>query len=419
MLNRKIALTFVAGGMLGLAQAALAETPSAVLDDAANRTSMAGDTSGYSGHFFLGDGGANRLEFGGFGQLRYNMNIRRSASTDPVLGEGGAENLTHGFQVRKIRLWTGGTVGDPNFSFKVSGDFADDPLAGGFELRDAYFGYNMGNGMTFVAGQFKGPGLREELVGDENQLTAERSVMNSVFSQGRSQGIAIVGAQDQWRYWAGVHDGLGSLNTDFNSSGEFDFAVGARVEFLAMGNDFSRFDRFSSWGGQETAGLCGAAFAFESGGSTGADTVDKTSDADAWFITLDSQWGGDGWNAFGAFIYRSYKASGGESLNDMGFCLQGGYFFQDNFEGFARIDSVMPDKDWGGGVDAENFSTLALGVNYYLVKHSNASKVTAEFLYYLNNPSEAIIVSPGTNLNLLDSSKAGQLGCLVRGQGVW
>lgn len=418
MLNRKIALTFVAGGMLGLAQAALAETPSAVLDDAASRTSMAGDMAGYQGHFFVGDGGGNKLEFGGFAQLRYNMNIRRSANTDPVLGVD-AKNFTHGFQNRKIRLWTGGTVGDPNFSFKLSGDFADDPLAGSFELRDAVFMYNLGNGMTFVGGQFKGPGLREEMVGDENQLLAERSVMNSVFSQGRSQGIALVGQQDQWRYWVGTHDGLGTLNTDFDSGAEFDFAVAGRVEFLAMGKDFSRFDQFSSWGGQETAGLCGASVAWESGGSTGAGTTGRTTDADAWFVTLDSQWGGDGWNAFGSFIYRSYKASGSSALNDMGFCVQGGYFFQDNFEGFARWDAVFPDKDWGGGTDAKNFNTLALGVNYYLVKHSNASKVTAQFLYYMNNPSEAIIVSPSTNLNLLDSSKNGQFGFLVQWQGVF
>ena len=73
--------------------------------------------------------------------------------------------------------------------------------------------------------------------------------------EGRSQGIALVGQQDQWRYWVGTHDGLGTLNTDFDSGAEFDFAVAGRVEFLAMGKDFSRFDQFSSWGGQETAGL--------------------------------------------------------------------------------------------------------------------------------------------------------------------
>jgi len=73
--------------------------------------------------------------------------------------------------------------------YKVEGAFYDD--GGDFNLEDAFIGYNFGNGWRMKMGQFKVPFLREELRLQPLQLAVERSVVNELFNQDRSQGIEL------------------------------------------------------------------------------------------------------------------------------------------------------------------------------------------------------------------------------------
>lgn len=406
MLNRKIGMTIVAGSVLGMAQAALALTPaSAVLSDASSRVSLAGETGGHDGRFFLSDGTkANRLNVGGFAQFRYQHSF--------IDATAPAEDFTHGFQLRKVRVELGGTLGDPNMEFLVNFDFSDSN-SGAADIRDAYGKYNFGNGMHVRAGQYKTAMTREETIGDNAQLLVERSQTNAAFNWGRSQGVGIMGSQDNFRWFVDFTDGPSTDNTEYDSAAEADFGIAGRVEFLAMGKNFDAVKQFSSWSGTaDTTGLVGASLGYASGGDTGAG-AGPTTDGTIFQLSVDTQWGGDGWNAFGAFHFRSTDDTT-TTFDDMGIIVQGGYFFQENLEGFARLDSIIPDSNDPVGDDP--FTTLAGGLNFYLVPNSQASKVTAQVNYYLDNTSANSLISTGTNNNLLASTEDGQLAIIFQWQ---
>lgn len=409
MLNRKIGMTIVAGSVLVLTQAALALTPqSEVLSDASSRVSLAGETGGFEGgKFFLSDGTkANRINFGGFAQFRYQHSF--------VDATAPAEDFTHGFQIRKVRFELGGSVGDPNLSFLVNFDFSD-TNGGAAEIRDAWAKYHFGNGLYLRGGQYKTAMTREELISDSAQLLVERSLTNGVFSWGRSQGVGLEGtASEQFRWFVDFTDGPSSDNTEYDSAGEADFGIVGRVEFLALGKSFDGVKQFSSWSGTtETTGIVGLALGYASGGDTGAG-AGPTTDGTIFQASLDTQWGGDGWNGFAAGHFRSTDDST-TTFDDMGISVQGGYFFQENLEGFARLDSIIPDDVNGD----DPFTTISGGINYYLVPKSQASKVTAQVNYYLDNTANNSLVGVGTNNNLLASAEDGQLAIVFQWQMKW
>jgi Phosphate-selective porin O and P len=408
MLNRKIGMTIVAGSVLVLTQAALAVSPeSAVVTDASTRASLAGETGGHDGKFFLSDGTkGNRLNFSGFAQFRYQHSFIDAVAP--------AEDFTHGFQIRRVRLEFGGSAGDPNITFLVNADFSD-TMGGAIELKDAWGKYDFGNGLTMRAGQYKSGMTREENVSDAAQLLVERSQTNSAFTWGRSQGVGFAGSSDNNFKWSvDINDGPNSHNTEYDSTDEADYGIVGRLAFLAMGNSFDAVDQFSSWTtNSDTTGVVGASLGWAHGGDTGAGTT-ATTEADIFQLSVDTQWGGNGWNAFAAGHFRSTD-DGTNTFEDMGVIAQGGYFFREDVEGFARIDSIIPD-DTGG---ADPFTTLAAGVNIFLVPNSQASKVTIQLNYFLDNTNVNGLISTGTNNNLLASGEDGQVGVVVQWQNRW
>lgn len=413
MLNRKNGMTIVAGSVLVLAQAAFAASPeSAVVSDASSRLSLAGESSGYDGgNFFLGDGTkGNRLTLGGDALFRYNL----TDANNPA----GSRDFTHGFQFRQVRIEMGGSVGDPNMSFLVNADFID--TNGGFaELKDAWMKYHFGNGLYLKGGQFKAHMTRENLVSDTSQLLAERSVTDGVFSWGRGQGLGLEGTQgEQFRWYIDFNDGPHSDNTEYNSTSEADFAIVGRGEFLVLGKNWDGVKQFSSWtGASDNTGIVGAAIGYAHGGDTGTgDNGTPTTRGNVVQLTADTQWGGDGWNGFAAGHFRNTD-DGFTSFQDWGFVVQGGYFFQENLEGFARVDTVIPDSNTAGGNNS--FTTIAAGVNYYLIPNSQASKVTAQLNYFPDTPANNALLSTGTNANLLASTKKGEFGVIAQWQVKW
>lgn len=418
MLNRKIGMTIVAGSVLVLTQAALAASPASdVVSDASARVSLAGETGGFDGgHFFLGDGTkTNRLMIYGYSQFRYNASFVNNTSP--------AQDVTQGFQIRRVRLGATGNIGDPNLSFNINGDFSDSN-GGMVELKDAYAKYNMGNDFYIRAGQYKTGMTREQLIGDEKQLLVERSITDGVFSWGRSQGVGITNqANEQLRYSVDLTDGPNSHNSEYDSTDEADFGAVVRVEFLALGKSFDGVNQYSSWSGtSENTGIVGAAFGWAHGGGTGAG-AGATTKGNVIQLTVDTQWAGDGWNGFAAAHFRNTDpGAGGTKFTDYGFVAQGGYFFKEDLEGFARFDSTIPDSDSPNNAStgtANAFNTLAAGVNYYMVPRSQASKVTAQINYFINSTDETALIGIGSDNNLLATGKKGQIALVFQWQVVW
>lgn len=391
-----------------------------LMADAQGRTSLlnAAQQSGHDGKgFVLSDATGNyRLKIGGQVQFRYMINVRNEEE-----GEGADtedEDFTSGFQTRRTRLEFGGNIINPDFTFYVQSEFNRD--GGGAGLLDAWGKYKFENGWALRWGQFKLPLLREELVSSKRQLAADRSVVNFLFTQSRSQGIEASWEGDAFRFFGAFSDGLATLNTDFDSSAEADYALTGRVEWKWAG-DWADFDDFTSWQNGDNAGMVGGAVHYQGGGDTGG-----TSDVDILRYTADVSFEGNGWNAFAAFIGSNSEAGGDdegadtEDTDDFGFLIQGGIFVTSQAELFARYDIAIPDdvdsEDFGGDEDEDdNFSTITVGTNYYFSENSHAAKLTADLQWFLDE-ANANSIGRQTAVGVLPSDEDSQFAIRLQFQ---
>lgn len=357
-----------------------------MLADAENRSSLlAGGNGGHDGNFYLADDMGNfRLNLSGQMQFRYLMNFRDEDSN--------TDEFEPGFQTRRTKLAFSGHVINPNWTYKVEGGFDRD--GGSFNLEDAFVGYNFGNGFRVKMGQFKTPFLREELVSSRYQLAVERSVMNEVFNQGRSQGVELRYEANDWRFMAAFSDGFNSENTDFDSDAEADWALTGRFEFKFAG-DWKDFEDFTSKSGQQFSALVGAAIHYQQSRNTSAPT---DVDFDYLTYTVDVSLEGDSWNLYGAFVGNNVDSRGpvgvdGDATDNFGVVLQGGYRFAQNTELFARWDAVFLDDDVvTEGEDTFNF--LTVGLNHYFASHS--AKATLDFVYAFEETQNLSTFGAGT-----------------------
>lgn len=357
-----------------------------MLADAETRSSLlqSGGTAGHDGKFFLASpNGDFRMNISGQMQFRYMANFRDDDS--------GADDFESGFVNRRMKLIFDGTVYN-DFFYRIQTAFGR--TGGGATLQDAYFGYQFDNGLKIQAGQFKLPFLREELVSSARQLTVDRSYVNEIFNQDRSQGIQLSWEQDNWRLMGAFSDGFGSANTDFNgpfSGGapadatEADYALTARFEYLGAGS-WSQFKDFSSARGSEGLGWLLGAAAHWQGGPPGSTPAKKdTGQAFSW--TIDASFEGDGWNAFGAFIGRHGDSDFfGSSVDEYGFVVQAGVFVTEDIEPFVRWDTLIPDSDAAAD---DIFNVLTFGANYYL--HGHAAKFTLDVMWFIDDVADSSI----------------------------
>jgi len=418
-----------------------------MLADAETRSSLlqAGGSAGHDGSdFFLSSGdGAFRLNVGGTIQFRYIIDFRDEENNTDFNGDGVVDaadepfntvnDLETGFQTRRTRLAFDGNVFEESLFYYVQGDFDFDG-GGDFELLDAYVGYEFDNGMSLRWGQFKLPFLREELVAASRQLAVDRSLVNEVFNQGRSQGfeLAYESEDAQWRAAVAFSDGFRSANTDITTQkmlggaqapqgtnwrfagGESQYALTGRFEWLGSGN-WSQFSDFTSQPGSDFGLLVGAAAHIEGGDddhnafATGGGDYFDISD------TVDGSVEGDGWNAFAAFVGSTTSiddvpdptGGGGPNVDvensDFGIVVQGGWHLPNtDWEIFGRYDLLFPDDDQR--VNDDEFNTFTFGTNYYI--HGHAAKFTADIQWFVNDFNA--VSGPNTGIAYLQDDDDGE-----------
>jgi hypothetical protein len=343
------------------------------------------------------------IEIGVQLQARYDLNFRDDDSTtlaDPD------DDTTLGFSIRRLKVDLAGQVTD---SISANVVFAFDRSSGESALENAFADWEFSEANSLRIGQFKLPFLREETVSSKRQLAAERSSMNETFNQDFSQGVQWAYAADAWRFTAAFSDGFGADNTAFDSDSEADWAVTARAEFKFGDAAWKQFGQFTSFRGATAGGLLGVAGHFESEGDTNPSDPDSTEIA---ALTADFGWVADGWNVYGAGVYR-HTDDGTATLEDFGALVQGGLFVSDQAELFARWSAVFPDSE--RGATGEDYSDVGVGVNYYIVPESHAAKLTVGVNYTLDATSESI-VSTSTGHNLLADSEDGQVAVTAQFQ---
>jgi hypothetical protein len=363
-------------------------------------------------HFKL-TAGDSTLYIGGYEQFRWNSDFRSQSQTSPN------ENYTHGFNIVNTRVQFWGNTWTKELTYKFDLQLGGGGGAGadGTALKDAEFRYTWDNGFYVRGGQFKLPGLREELVGDQYQLLVNRGLVNAFFSLFRSQGVEIGYTAEQWRFMADFSDGANARNTDYNSANESDFAITARAEFQAMGTDWSRWNDFTSWRESDSNGLLiGLAGHYQSNGRTGPGLEASSDNSNNWFYTADVSYEAAGWNLFGAIVGNHFDPNSGSNIDNWGWIAQGGVFVTDQVELFGRYEGIRVDKDLG--LANRTFHFIAFGGNYYVSPRSHTFKISADVVWSLSkagqifsgNTAEGVLGQPG---------KKGEVAVEVQAQVCW
>lgn len=389
-----------------------------LVSDAGARVSLLDGGSGYDKKgFMIGSAdGNNSMYVFGSAQVRYYANFRDD-------NNGARENYTGGFENNLTRLGVKGSVWDKAFTYQVRGEFNN---AGSFGLETAFAGYTWDNGFGVTVGQMKQPLLRESIIDNEYQLGINRSITETVFGGGYSQGLQMTYARDAFRFIGGFTDGANTQNTAYNARNEADYALNARVDFKAMGAGWERFDDFTSWKSAEDMGLLiGGAIHWQDGGSTGGGVNGSgadvsTDDLQLLVYTLDAQFEGQGWNAFAAFVGANADQSNSSRTN-FGGVLQAGIFVTDQVELFGRWDGIFWDSkiENAGGNSAADSHFLTAGVNYSLSPESHAAKFSLNGVYSfkpttdpVNGSGDSILPINGTGF--LGQGKDGEFGLVAQ-----
>ncbi|MCP4069488.1 MAG: hypothetical protein GY741_14535 [Phycisphaeraceae bacterium] len=355
-----------------------------VLADADTRTSLqsSGAMAGYNNGFFLASPDGNfSLKVGGQIQIRWVMNSAKD------------QNTLYGFENRRTKLDFQGNVFSKDWTYRVRNNFSAE--AGVSDLEFAYVQKAMDNGMSIRVGQFQAPWLREVLVDASMQLAAERSIVAQLFSQGYSQGIQWGMESDSFRINAGFFDGIGGAN-NFDTAGynsrnttwsasPTNYAFAARADFKLSG-DWSQFDDFSSFKGEEAGMMAGVAVVYQRSNGNAAAAAAATAGNKVFGITGDFTWDFGGASLFASGVWVQNKPSGaGDTTSPWGVTLQGGYFVSEDAELFARYEYL--NYNVKNNVNAQNvdkYNGVTFGVNYFF---ASGVKFTTDFSWNLKSLS--------------------------------
>lgn len=325
-----------------------------VLADADTRASLlqSGMMAGYDKGFFLSSADGNYLlRISGQLQIRYVYNWRE---------DGADDSNRYGFEVRRAKVGFKGSVFDPSWTYDLL--IGANQSTGTVTLDDnAWVQKDFGNGLKLKLGQMKGPFSREDVLSSTKLFAVERSLVNSFFTIGVVQGIAGIYEADKWRITGMYSDGQRSNNTSWSTE-DTEYAFSARGEWLAIGEEFKSNDQYNGFRGTTPGLVLGAAINYQSG-EYGTDTNDN--ETTNFGLTADATYLASGWSVAGAVFYRKLDPQTGESANQTGFLIRGGYFFSDSIELYGQYEWASADID---GVD--DLSVLTIGVNKYFDKHN-------------------------------------------------
>ena len=408
--------------------------------DADSRSSMLGATSNAGG-----------LDVQVLMQVRYTANFRDELTS----GALGDNDTTLGFSNPRSQVRLSGAVEGTDISGQVIFDFGNATdnarhTDGQANLLVAMGAWAIDDDWTMLFGQWHNPVVAEEGFLPEHTMAVERSGMNEFFNPGYTQGLAFAyTGSDSFKFVGAVSDGAtyagnpSPTNSAFNSQGEDDFGLTGRLDWLASGT-WDQFGDMTSWKGSNFGAKIGAGFHWQTAGNTNPSTSagggnaifttllgEAVDEMDITLWTVDAQIEGDGWSVFAAYVGHKLEASGVTAGNDLdltnhGAMVQGSMFLTDQFEAFARWDSIFWDDvlTTAGGAGADDTThTITVGGNYYFVPESHAAKFTFDAVFTLDNSlvSDVVVGAAGGTAGAADPTTTGLLGTsdsefMLRGQ---
>jgi hypothetical protein len=367
-----------------------------VLADSETRTSLQGSgaTSGYNNGFFISSADGNfKLNLSLLAQARFTWNYQPGENISPDSNNGTGDGVsTWAFENRRTQMAFSGNVVDPSWTYMARLNYGSaidpyTPFAGEVVLQDAWVNKDFGNGVGLKVGQFKSPFMAESLRNDGAQLTAERSVVDYIFSGGYTQGIMLNYTQDMFRAMGSYNNGPRAQNGTWSTGSNNSISLSGRAEFKAMGS-WAQFDNETSLKSDESGLVIGAAIQYYNNRGTsvegqynpsvasiiyGDTTGLTTTGAVDW--TADATFKSGGMNLSAAFVgsnasYANNGTASNESFSSYGMVVQGGYRFTDSLEAFGRWEwmniengAATPGGLPASATDVNNI--LTFGVNVY------------------------------------------------------
>ena len=368
-----------------------------VLADADTRSSMLqdGSTAGWDGKFFLASPDDRfRLNLSGQMQVRWLWNYHDQDTDIPGFSGSGGKYKS-GFENTRTKLVFDGHMFTRDLTYKIQADFGtsqqqrqgDDASV----LQDAWVKYLLTNDWALRFGQFKLPYNREHLVDSMYQQVIERSLVNESANIDRSQGIELMYASRNDTINVALSDGgqfnvtpaqfsLPFPNPVANTGAlslDTEFAITARYQHKFAGT-WEQFRQMTSPPGDGFALLWGIAAHYQQNDPG----LISDSRANKWFkatTDLSIAWGGA--NLFASFNWDYFDIVGSNS-NVFGVVVQGGMYFTEKFEGYARAEFGRFLLNGEALTGAENLMLVTLGGNYYI--DGQDVKFSADFGFGLN-----------------------------------
>lgn len=394
-------LFLLAGAALGASAAVASATNDAdrayraeLLADAEQRSSLlaAGATVTHdNGHFTFTDAtGNNSMYLGLYGDIRYLFNF----GDEERFGDSGDDadgDIVNGFQLARIKLFAGGTVGSEDFQYYFQfgadglGDGDSSSSAGGLSIEDFWGHYFFEGGASVRVGQGRPQQGFEAMYQPWQQQTFERSLGHALFAVDRTQFVELrYQNEDKTFDIAGnLNDGARQANSNFTSASEADIGIGGRVNWYFSGNA-DDFGHQSSARGQAYAGRIGGGAHWETHGETGI----ATPDFDLIIVNADVEVKGDSWGAGGYFYLANIDPESGDDGLNFAFRVRGGFNATEQAEIYAFWDSVFIDEDLIGEDAEDNFHFVGLGVNYHPIADSRAVLIGGEVVISLDDTTD-------------------------------
>jgi len=335
---------------------------------------------GYEFHFF-DDNYLLQIDFRGQFRATYLQD------EFPILGEDFTEESTN-FKINRARIKIGGYVYKPYYKFYFEQDIVGGNL---LDFRVMIEKYPF---LKLKVGQWKARYSRERVISSGNQQDIERSIVNSVFTIDRQQGVSLYGnlkshGAVNFNYWASVFSGTGRggtsndkntlmylLRLQWNPNGEVLKFSGSDIEnhqkfissiAIAGVTNTSKYTQFSTSGGGQLPG-------FEDG-------EDGQYKVDQFLFETAFKYKGLSWQQ--ELHYKNVDDRINlEQTSLIGNYFQLGYFFNYSFEKFPRELEVFarhayynPNIDISGN----NHFEYTIGCNWFFKGHKN--KLSFDYSY--------------------------------------
>ncbi len=339
---------------------------------------------GYEFHFF---DDAYELQIDFRGQFRASTPFDRYPKSPENF-----DSKTTDFDINRARIKIGGHVYKPYFTFYFEQDLR------GMNLLDFRFMIEKYSFLQLKVGQWKSRFSRERMISSGNQQSVDRSLLNSIFTIDRQQGVSIYGNLDgggmaNFNYFAEVLTGTGrgaSSNDDtklmymmrfqWNPNGEELKYSGSDLKIhekfvssvaIAGVTNTSKFTSFSTSGG-------GQLYGFEDG-VAGQYKIEQLLFETAFMYK------GFSWQQELHFKNIDDQVNL-QQTNLIGNYVQIGYFLNQSFpkipkelEIFARQSFYDPNTD----ISDNNNYEFTVGCNWFFHGHKN--KLTFDYSYLKYN----------------------------------